>query len=703
MGEPFNNTNPSSKGWIWREDLELHMEADQASAFVFDPIRQTYFHLGPLEIAIANACDGTASFEQIARNLQPQLELLGETIQRLMEAFLKLRHAQLLIQPNEDSLEHKSKAAWSPFRLLSVTLWKSRSTAWFETLCDQLTGIVHSAVLIGLCTVMFWAMLTVSFQGEEIKQVFLQLRNTLSPQLSFQIVCGLILFKAIHELAHGVVARSHGVRVQEIGLSLLVFAPCAYCDISDSWRLTPFKRFQIAIAGILSDLFFASLLLLWGLSNPHPVQHTLGIVLGTLLFAGTIALNGNPLLKFDGYYALSDLVGIRNLQSRSMAVVNATIFAPQHLITLSSKQFGLLLYGCSSLIYRLMILGMICWMVTNWFEGLNMQALFLFCTGIWIVSSVLWNSSSTQQNSAQSLFRRFHPLSLLSLILLIIGLLVPFSTWDYHTGELTFRDPILIHAPHSGQIQHAINDNMIVSQGETLVTLHSLDWNIRKLNSEMETELSRQRLTAAQSLRLHSQQTSVNLDAHQQHLRNAKEISQTVAETLDQLTIQAPQAGLFHFSTSDSPTSDSTEHSESLADRHDPWTAHTYIKRLQPGQWVERGEMLGHLVNPRSMKAIIKVPAEKLADFPIGSEHRLTCSQTKKLLTGTVISQNKSSSSDQSALQTEERFEVLLAVEMPVDGIEGISCLIAKREESRSMLSRLLGWATQAWTQELAY
>ena len=126
------------------------------------------------------------------------------------------------------------------------------------------------------------------------------------------------LVKLLHELAHGFVTRLHGGEVHEMGVMLLAFIPIPYVVASSSAAF-PDKRRRMAVAaaGIAAELFVASLaLFVWLAVGPGWVS---AIAFNVLLVGGvsTLLFNGNPLLRYDGYYVLADWLEIPNLAHRS--------------------------------------------------------------------------------------------------------------------------------------------------------------------------------------------------------------------------------------------------------------------------------------------------------------------------------------------------------------------------------------------------
>jgi putative peptide zinc metalloprotease protein len=126
------------------------------------------------------------------------------------------------------------------------------------------------------------------------------------------------LVKAVHELGHGFVVKHYGGEVREIGIMLLVLMPVPYVEASSASAFREkHKRALVGAAGILVELFLAgAATILWINAEPGLVR---AFAFNVMLIGGvsTLLFNGNPLLRFDGYYVLSDLIEVPNLATRA--------------------------------------------------------------------------------------------------------------------------------------------------------------------------------------------------------------------------------------------------------------------------------------------------------------------------------------------------------------------------------------------------
>jgi putative peptide zinc metalloprotease protein len=128
--------------------------------------------------------------------------------------------------------------------------------------------------------------------------------------------------KAFHEFGHAFAVKVRGGEVHEMGIMLLVFTPIPYVDASAASAFrNKRERVLVGAVGMIVEVFIAALaLFLWTSIEPGPVR---AVAFNIILIASvsTLLFNGNPLLRYDAYYILADLLEIPNLAQRGIGYI----------------------------------------------------------------------------------------------------------------------------------------------------------------------------------------------------------------------------------------------------------------------------------------------------------------------------------------------------------------------------------------------
>jgi putative peptide zinc metalloprotease protein len=173
--------------------------------------------------------------------------------------------------------------------------------------------------------------------------------------------------KALHELGHGYAAKKAGGEVHEIGIMLLVLVPVPYVDVSSAWGFRDkYKRMLVGAAGIGVELFLGALALFVWLNVETGAVHAIAYNVMLISGVSTLLFNGNPLLRFDGYYVLADALEIPNLGSRSNKylgyLIQRYLFKVRDAESSANSQWErvwFVLYGIAAFIYRMFIMFVI--------------------------------------------------------------------------------------------------------------------------------------------------------------------------------------------------------------------------------------------------------------------------------------------------------------------------------------------------------
>ena len=249
--------------------------------------------------------------------------------------------------------------------------------------------------------------------------------------------------KALHELGHGYATKLNGGEVYEIGIMFLVLIPVPYVDASAaSGFRDKSKRMVVGAIGILVELFLGSLaLFIWIGAEPGAVH---AVAYNVMLISGvsTLLFNGNPLLRFDGYYVLADALEIPNLGSRATKylgyLVQRYVLGIRDADTPANsrgEQLWFLAYGVAAFIYRVFIMFIIVIYIGAKFFIVGVAlALWAVVTQILIPTgksmSFLFNSPRLKRNRAKVLGRA----ALAAGIVVTLLFVIPAPLWILAEG-----------------------------------------------------------------------------------------------------------------------------------------------------------------------------------------------------------------------------------------------------------------------------
>lgn len=354
--------------------------------------------------------------------------------------------------------------------------------------------------------------------------------------------------KLCHEFGHAFMAKRAGCRVQSMGLAFMVLLPMFYTDVSDAWRVPDRRsRLLIGAGGVLAELLLAVLALLaWSLLPDGPLR-TSAFMLASATWITTLAINLNPFMRFDGYFLVSDLWGVDNLQNRAFALcrwhMRETLFGygePAPEPWTPSMRRRLLIWGYGSWIWRaILFLGIALAVYHLFFKVLG---IFLMLVELlWFIGLPVWREFGEWWKRRNQTDPRKALVTGIVVGAVVLALALPWRSSVEIPALLEASRTSALHAPVAARLKAVhVRDGQSVAAGDLLLELDSPDLDSRQIIVRREIEILQLQL------RRQSARSATVADAGilEQRLAEAVAEYRGLAAQRERLQLRAPRAGV---------------------------------------------------------------------------------------------------------------------------------------------------------------
>jgi len=359
---------------------------------VKDPVGLHYFRFQEEEYAILQMLDGETSLDEIKDRFEAEFPPQKITLEELQQFLGMLHRSGLILAGVQGQGEQLLKRRTERRRkeLLAMVA---------NVLCIRFKGVDPERLLNWLYPKVRWlfspvalamslalaaaALLLVLVHFQVFRSRLPDFYQFFSPANAFLLATTLALTKILHEFGHGLTCKHFGGECHEMGVMFLVLTPCLYCNVSDSWMLpNKWHRAAIGAAGIYVEMVLASIAtFVWWFTQPGLLNH---LCLNTIFIASvsTILFNGNPLLRYDGYYILADVIEIPNLRQKATTVLSRKAgewflglepaedpFLPER------RQVLFAIYSIASVLYRWLIVFSILFFLYRVFKPYRLEVI----------------------------------------------------------------------------------------------------------------------------------------------------------------------------------------------------------------------------------------------------------------------------------------------------------------------------------------
>jgi len=400
-------------------------------------------------------------------------------------------------------------------------------------------------------------------------------------------LAALVGVKVVHEFGHGLVATHFGCRVPAMGVAFLVLTPVAYTDTNEAWRLTARRpRLLISAAGMLAELCLAVWATLAWTLLPDGMLRSAVLVVAAVTWVKSLMVNLSPIMRFDGYYLLSDALDLPNLHQRCFALarwwLRETLFGlgdpPPEYFGRNLRR-GLVALAIFIWLYRLVVFTAIAVFVYHFF--LKALGIVLFAVEmVWFIIAPIVSELKTWYERRAAIARRLRVRWLLAgLAGAIVLMAVPLPRRVHLGGELRPGQEYVVVAPQAGQlVRLPFADGAPVAAGAKLVQLSSDEARHQLLDSEQRRAGL---LAEIESASLNPQQQT-KVPVLQAQLETLDARIEEARISLARLEPVAPFAGRFRAAT----------------------------PLPQEGEWLRRGERIGVLVGEGAWVVHALLPEE---------------------------------------------------------------------------------------------
>ncbi len=559
---------PKRIPWRTRADLQcVPLEFEGRPAWgIKDPVTLGYFELRDEAFFVLNRLDGQATMDEVCQAFHERFRprsisvdelrgFLGQLIGQGLVVAEGLGHGKSLVARDAAI---RSRRRW--MRLGSLLAIRFRG---FDP--DRLLGAMLSwlgwmfspaALAAGLVLILS-ALTLVTVQFDELlarlpdAQALLSLPNLIWLSLLLAVV------KVLHEFGHGLTCKKFGGECHELGFMLLVFTPTLYCNVSDIWMVKDkWRRIAVSAAGMWVEALIASACtLLWWFSVPG-LFHSLCLNLMFLCGVSTFIFNGNPLLRYDGYFVLADWLEVPNLQQQSAAVVRGRMtqwfcgFNPEYVEERSvRREWGLLAYGVASNVYRVLLTFLILWGLYRWLEplglGVFVQVLAVPTVGLMVLNPLmtLVKFLKAPANRARIRWPQFVLRAGAALIAVALLLNVPLPSRVTAGALIDDEDAQRVYVTIGGTLVSGAVPGQRVEAGQEIARLEEPRLGVTL--TQLEGELAQQRLRLGQleRRRVNEPNVAASIPTVREAVRDLEQQLAQRQRDAERLVLRAPCAG----------------------------------------------------------------------------------------------------------------------------------------------------------------
>jgi putative peptide zinc metalloprotease protein len=552
-----------------RADLLVsEVESSGATTWIVnDPLTLEHFQFSAEEYALMDWLRKPVAIAELQRLFNRRFSPQTITPQVIWDFASRLHTAGLLVgdAPGQapellqrQERERMKRWAFSWTGLLGIRFRGFDPDCLLTFMHRELRWLLSPITLLAAFSVVLYALSLVFGHFDEFRSRLPELSSLVDPRNLFLLWAAIGIVKVLHEFGHAMACKHFGGEVHEMGVMLLVFAPCLYCDVSDAWRFpSRWRRIAVSAAGIVVELALASLAtIVWWYAEPGVVQLVAQNIM-IICTVNTLLINGNPLMRYDGYYILSDLVETPNLFQRSREALRyfwsdwllgqpATDdpLIPVH------KRSWLAMYAVASKLYLMFVCVAIVWGLVKILYPHHLQNL-AFVVGLTVFAGALVTPISNAVQLARNPIRRAELrtgrialVSLLAFTAIAGAMFIPVNYQVHAPLVLLPDDAARIYSTTPGTLISILPAGSIVKRGDAIAQLKNEEVELELARLEGELKLRRLKVDHLERLRVVDKEANDQLPTARTALADSQRRLDERREESKRLTLRAPSNGV---------------------------------------------------------------------------------------------------------------------------------------------------------------
>lgn len=627
-----------------RRDLEFFPQRFGRRKYwvVKDPVALRYYQLREEEYAILRSLDGRISLAEVVSRFERRFTPRRVTENQVAQFLGNLHSLGLVLSEHSGQgatlLQRGRERQRRMFRagasnVLAVRLPGIDPQRLLDRVYPSLAWLFRPWCITGAVVLMFAALLTVLLQPGAVAARLPEMQAFFGPANLIWLVVCLGAVKILHELGHAVTCRHFGCRCHEVGLMFLVFAPCLYCDVTDAWTLTDKRqRMAVTAAGIYVELVLASMAaLLWWLTA-ESLLHALCLNIMVLCSVNTALLNGNPLLRYDGYYLLSDWLEVPNLWQRSRTVLadaagRLLLASPNKPALPEDRPILLGVYGVLSIVYRLLVIVAILGLLYRVLRPMQLEILAHAVAAMTIVGLLAGPLSACVRAGTvprtEPRGRRGPLLLVLAAVAAAVCLIpLPCRVRAPALIETVGVEHVYVTVP--GRMVSACRAGQRVDEGDTLVELENDDLALEIATLTAQAAQQEVEVSSLEARRGNDPVAAAELPAAKELLAAIRSRLVARQEEAEQLIRKAPRGGIvIPAPARNVPAKDKI----ALAS----WYGLPTDERNQ-GAFLETGTLLGSIGNLDRLRAVVYLGENDVQLVRTGDSARILLDQSERTI-----------------------------------------------------------------------